>query len=172
MSTLSNMKSRRGGSTSGPAASERASLHDLDLYSWVGEQVALLRAGRGADIDYENIAEELSDVGEEQYNRLESALSVLLQHMLKWDHQPKLRSRSWVNSILEHRDQAARQPQRNPGLKSRRSEAVASGYKRGRYRASTETDLDLDAFPATCPYSWTEIMTRDFTWPRSAAKKR
>ena len=44
-----------------------ATRHDDDLYTWVREQIALLRAGRLSDIDALNIAEELSDVGESSW---------------------------------------------------------------------------------------------------------
>ena len=40
-------------------------------------------------------------MGAEQYDKLESALEVLLMHMLKWDHQPERRSRSWSLTIQE-----------------------------------------------------------------------
>ena len=66
---------------------------EADLYSWALRQAELLRAGRLADIDPAAIAEEIDDVGEEQYLRLESALRVLMLHLLKWDHQPDQRSR-------------------------------------------------------------------------------
>ncbi len=42
-------------------------------------------------------------MGREQFNKLESALRVLLTHMLKWDHQPEKRSRSWSLSIRDQR---------------------------------------------------------------------
>src|ERR1043165_5179653 len=70
-----------------------------DLYTWAVEQAALLRAGKVAEADALNIAEELDDVGNEQYDKLESALRVILLHLLKWDHQPEKRSRSWYNSV-------------------------------------------------------------------------
>ena len=89
--------------------------YEEDPYTWVSEQVALLRAGRLDEIDAENVAEELSDVGGEQYNRLESALEVLLMHMLKWDHQPGRRSRSWSLTIEEHRLRVAMQLRKNQG---------------------------------------------------------
>ena len=69
--------------------------YDTDLYSWALQQAGLLRAGRLSEIDAPNIAEELVDVGNEQYDKLESALAVLLMHLLKWDRQPERRSRSW-----------------------------------------------------------------------------
>jgi hypothetical protein len=126
-----------------------------DLYTWVEEQVALLRAGRLDAIDAENIAEELADVGKTEYRELQSALAVLLQHLLKWDHQPEWRSRSWANTVREQRRRLL-----NPGLEVRLAEAVADGYADGRDRASTDTSRPLAAFPADCPYGWEEIIAR------------
>ena len=70
-------------------------------------------------------------MGRNEYDKLESALRVLLTHMLKWDHQPEKRSRFWENTILEQRDRAERQLRENPSLKSRLKEAMRNGYKRG-----------------------------------------
>jgi hypothetical protein len=139
-----------------------APLYERDVYAWAQEQARLLKAGRLAEIDAENIAEEILDVGRNEYDKLESALTVLLMHMLKWDHQPDKRSRSWENTIVEQRDRVHRQLRENPSLKSRREEAVRDGYRAGRLRASAETDLDLDRFPEACPYDWDAIVNREF----------
>jgi len=139
-----------------------ASLYERDLYAWVQEQVRLLRAGRLGEIDAENIAEEISDVGSNEYDKLESALHILLAHMLKWDHQPERRSRSWENTILEQRDRVHKQLRNNPSLKSRRDEAVRDGYRTGRLLASSETDMDVDLSPEECPYDWETIVSREF----------
>jgi hypothetical protein len=40
---------------------------EADLYSWAVRQAELLRAGRLSEIDPAAIAEEIDDVGEEQY---------------------------------------------------------------------------------------------------------
>jgi hypothetical protein len=135
-----------------------------DLYTWVFEQVALLRDGRLDEIDAENIAEELSDVGHEQYDKLESALAVLIMHLLKWDHQPRKRSRSWSNTIRTQRRHIGRVLGKNPGLKPHIAEAVAEGYEDGRDRASSETDIAPEGFPAECPYSWDELLTREIVF--------
>ena len=79
---------------------------EADLYSWALRQAELLRAGRLSEIDAVAIAEEIDDVGEEQYDKLESALRVLMLHLLKWDHQPDRRSRSWTLTIREQRRRA------------------------------------------------------------------
>src|SRR5271165_5942558 len=100
-----------------PAAKE------ADLYSWAVRQAELLRAGRLSEIDPVAIAEEIDDVGEEEYHRLESALRILMLHPLKWDHQQNRRSRSWTLTILERRPRAQRQLRRSPGLKSQLDDA-------------------------------------------------
>ena len=136
-----------------------------DLYSWARRQAELLRAGRLAEIDPEAIAEEIDDVGEEEYHRLESALRVVMLHLLKWDHQTDRRSRSWALSIREHRRRVRRQLKRSPGLKSELDEALAAAYDDARDEASIETGLPSSVFPEARPYDYAEIMERPIVWP-------
>src|SRR3954463_5198548 len=80
-------------------ADSRPAEYWKDFYSWLMEQARAVREGRWGAVDRENLAEEIESLGREQFNKLESALRVLLVHFLKWDHQPERRSRSWVLSI-------------------------------------------------------------------------
>ena len=153
----------RGGRSGQQAAPAR---YDRDLYSWTLQQAELLRAGRVAELDALNIAEELDDVGHAQYEKLESALRVILLHLLKWDHQRKRRSRSWSLSIAVQRRQVLRVLRKNPGLESLVEEAVTEAYAIARIEAAAQTLLEEDTFPLECPYSWSEIMERKITWPR------
>ena len=148
--------------------------YEDDLYTWVGEQVALLRAGKVSEIDGRNIAEELSDVGNEQLDKLEGAIAVLTMHLLKWDHQSKRRSRSWLATINEQRRRIQRVLRKNPGLKPLVAEAMSEGYADGRDRAVAETGLAYETFPQTCPYSFDAMMTRpiDDVPPTTTRKKR
>jgi Domain of unknown function DUF29 len=139
--------------------------YEDDLYTWSTEQAALLRAGRVSEVDARNIAEELDDVGNEQYDKLESALRVILLHLLKWDHQPAHRSRSWRLTIWVQRKHVHKVLRKNPGLKPLVGEAIADAYDVARIEAAGETDLDEDTFPLTCPYSYDEIMERPISWP-------
>jgi len=136
--------------------------YEDDLYTWVQEQVALLRAGRVDALDLDHIAEELSDVGNAQYNQLESALRVLMMHMLKWDQQPEKRTPSWIFSIREQRRRYARLLRKNPGLQSSLEEARDAAYPNARDWASEECHLPVDEFPPECPYEWDDILNRPF----------
>src|SRR5271166_5599809 len=142
---------------------------ETDLYSWALRQAELLRAGRLSEIDPVAIAEEIDDVGEEQYDRLESALRVLMLHLLKWDLQPAMRTRSWTNTVREQRRRVARQLRKNPGLKSRLDEALLEAYEDARDEASTETGMPTHAFPPTRPFDFSEIMERPVVWPGDEA---
>ena len=146
-----------------PAPDAGAPGYEHDFYSWSLEQARLIRAGQLAAIDRTNVAEEIESLGIEQFNKLESAIRVLLVHMLKWDHQPHKRSRSWVLSIKEQRIALDQVLDDNPGLKPRLGEAIARAYRRGRVEAARETGLDEERFPAQCPYSWGEIVSREFS---------
>jgi hypothetical protein len=141
-----------------PSAAE----YERDFYSWLMEQARHVRDGRWEAVDRENLAEEIESLGREQFNKLESALRVLMMHMLKWDHQPKRRSRSWMLSIRSQRLELEDVLSDSPGLKPRIAEAIARGYRRARVEAAKETGLDEDAFPDSCPYSWEDLTTREF----------
>jgi hypothetical protein len=146
-----------------------AATKDRDLYSWAARQASLLREGRIAEIDAAAIAEEIEDVGEEQYHRLESALRVLLHHLLKWDYQPAARSRSWAITIREQRRRTDRQLRKNPGLKARLDEALADAYDDARDEAARETGLPTRTFPVKLPFAFSDVMERPILWPGDEA---
>jgi hypothetical protein len=145
-------------------AGERAR-YDGDLYTWAVEQAALLRAGRIAEADALNIAEELDDVGNEQYDKLESALRIILLHLLKWDHQTQRRSRSWRSSIVVQRNHVRKVLRKNPGLKPFVDEAIAEAYRDARVMAADEMNCNERDIPERCQYSWNDIMERPVDWP-------
>jgi hypothetical protein len=145
---------------SAESAAEPRRRYADDLYGWVEDQIALLKGGRLSEIDADNIAEELSDVGNEQYDKLESAIRVVLLHLLKWDHQPDHRSKSWVLSIREHRRRIERVLRKNPSLKPSIDEAIGEAYEDARDDAMRETDLPGTAFPIECAYDWETILKR------------
>jgi hypothetical protein len=146
-----------------PADQPPSAEYERDFYSWLLEQARHVRAGRWDALDRENLAEEIESLGREQFNKLESALRVLLTHMLKWDHQPSLRSRSWVLSIEAQRLELEDILSDNPGLTPRIAEATARAYRRARIEAAKETGLDTNEFPDVCPYTWDDIVAREFT---------
>jgi hypothetical protein len=134
-----------------------------DFYSWLMEQAAHLRAGRWEALDREILAEEIESLGREQFNKLESALRVTMMHMLKWDYQPQRRGRSCMLSIKGQRLELEDVLADNPGLKPHIPEATERAYRKARIEAAKETGLDENTFPKACPYTWNDIVAREFT---------
>lgn len=162
---LKSMSEHRKGIVGDLAPGEElvSAAYERDFYSWLQAQALHLREGRLDALDRDNLAEEIEAAAREQFNKLVSALCVLMVNMLKWDHQPALRSRSWVLSIEEQRLEIADVLADNPGLKPRIGEAIARAYRRARIEAAKETGLDAAEFPETCPYSFDDIIMRNLS---------
>ena len=68
--------------------------YNTDFYGWTQEQAALLKSGRFSEIDVEHLIEEVETMGRSEKRALESRLTVLLVHLLKWQYQPARRGNS------------------------------------------------------------------------------
>jgi Domain of unknown function DUF29 len=146
--------------------------YEADLYGWVEDQVALLKANEVGSIDASHITRELDDLGRSEFNKVVSALRVILLHLLKWDHQPERRSRSWANSVRIQRQRLSDELEDSPSLKARIGKAIARAYRNAINDASSETGLAVEAFPETCPYSWEDISSRVITWNQESTSER
>ncbi|MEJ0020138.1 MAG: DUF29 domain-containing protein [Acetobacteraceae bacterium] len=140
------------------------SLYDRDFYAWANEQAALLRAGKLAEADIANIAEEIESMGRSEKRELVSRLTVLLLHLLKWQFQPALRGNSWGLTIEEQRYRSEDHLQDNPSLKAQLPQIVQMAYRLASLEAQRETGLVRSTFPAECPYTFEQAIASDF-WP-------
>ncbi|WP_374944551.1 DUF29 domain-containing protein [Sphingomonas sp.] len=138
--------------------------YEADYGAWIALQAMLLREGRFSELDLNNLIDEVESLGRSDFHRFESALKVVLLHLIKWDIQTDHRTRSWADSIKEHRQQVQDELNRSPSYKSRIDEALPGAYRRARSKAHKETTLPRRSFPEVCPYSWVDIMERPVVW--------
>jgi hypothetical protein len=143
-------------------STKNAAHYDTDFYAWANEQAALLRAGRLAEADVENIAEEIESMGRSERRELVSRLTVLLLHLLKWRYQPGLRGRSWTLTIEQQRMEVGDHLSDNPSLKSQLGDVIAKAYGYARIEAERETRLKSSVFPLACPFTFDDAMNPDF----------
>ena len=136
--------------------------YDGDFYAWTQQQAALLREGSFGELDVEHLAEEVESMGRSERRELVSRLAVLLTHLLKWQHQPSLRSRSWELTILEQRAQIEEMLEENPSFRPQFEQFVARAYRFAQIEAARDTGLAVEGFPAACPYDTYEIL--DAAW--------
>ncbi|TVQ05276.1 MAG: DUF29 domain-containing protein [Leptolyngbya sp. DLM2.Bin27] len=140
-------------------------LYQQDFYAWTQRQAELLRAGQLEELDIENLIEEIEALGRQERQELRNRLGVLLGHLLKWYYQPEGRSKSWVYTIREQRQEIQRHLKENPSLKSYLSEAIAVGYEKGLNLVGQETPLDPKTLPQVCPFSEPDVFEAPIDWP-------
>jgi hypothetical protein len=139
-----------------------ANLHDQDFYAWTQQQAGIIRAGNLSDLDLKHLLEEVESMGASERSQLQSRLKVLLGHLLKWQHQPAFRSRSWTATIKEQRLSVMELLDDNPSLRHVLDERIRKAYQQGVLLAVKETDMDECAFPTSCPYTREQMLDLGF----------
>ena len=148
--------------SSGPLKSPAGSLYDEDFAAWTAETARLLRARRLAEVDLEYVAEEIEDMGKSQAREMESRLTVLLVHLLKWKLQPAKRSRGWRSTLDTQRVELRRLFRQSPSLRRRLPESLPEVYRDAVRAAGIQTGLTARSFPRDCPFSVEQVLDNDF----------
>ena len=136
--------------------------YDKDFYSWTQEQAELLKHGRFSELDIDNLIEEVETMGRTEKRELESRLTVLLFHLLKWKYQDVRQCRSWELSIIEQRLKFEETLKENPGLKSKLNDMLKKAYRYAVIEASKETKISIKIFPELCPWELDKITDSEF----------
>jgi hypothetical protein len=94
---------------------DRRSLYDDDIYAWAEQQAEALRRLAETrrdlpnELDLENLAEEIQDVGKSELHETENLLTQLLVHLIKAHGDPASRARGhWLGEALRFQLQARR----------------------------------------------------------------
>jgi hypothetical protein len=140
-------------------------LYEADVLLWSEQQAALLRrlaAGErvNAQIDWENVIDEVESVGSEQLHAVESFLVQALAHMLKAEAWPLARDVAhWHAEARRFRGDAA--ARFVPSMRQRID--MAKLYRRA-LRAVPDTidgTAPLQTIPTTCPVTLDELLSED-----------
>jgi hypothetical protein len=139
-----------------------AGLYERDFCLWVDEQVRLLKEGRLEQLDVGNLIDEIEDLGIHEKKAVQSNLVVVLKHLLKYQFQPRRRTRSWLASIAEHRRRLRNDLATSPSLRPYAREQFEECYQDGRRQALIETGLAEEALPRTPAYTLEQTLDPDF----------
>lgn len=137
-------------------------LYEQDFYQWTQKNAQLLREGRLSEIDTANLIEELEIMGRSEKRAFVNHLAVLIAHLLKWERQPGLRSKSWRYTIREQRIQVGDILDDNPSFKQSLDEMLSKAYRKAIVLAVKETGLDEETFPSTCLYGFGKVLDEKF----------
>jgi hypothetical protein len=139
-------------------------LYDTDYNQWIEQTTQQLREGRFNDVDWENLIEEIEDMGKSQRRALESLLTRLLEHLLKlsyWESEKERSGNHWAAEIVNFRYQINKRlkdsPSLNPALESMYAEVFPVALKSvsklflppSDAHISLKQALDDDWFPET-----------------------
>jgi len=138
-----------------------ASLYEEDFYAWTQQQAELLRRlpPVGNELDIENIAEEIEDLGRSDLRAARSLCEHIIEHLLKLEY-------SGIEEAADHwRDEIVEWLHQLEQILTRSIEAKLD--LPGRYRAALRLLRRLERgqpglmgrVPAQCPYTLEQIVS-------------
>jgi hypothetical protein len=137
-----------------------ALLYSEDETAWLEAMVLMIRRGELANLDFDNLADYLSDMAKRDRREVKSRLVVLLVHLLKWEFQREKRSRGWRTTVLTQRqelvDLAA-----SGVLRAHAEQVLGEAYENAVELAASETALPRASFPTACPYTLKQLLEID-----------
>ncbi len=88
-----------------------------------------------------------------------SLYDLLLAHLLKWQFQPRRRSRSWSATIAVQRIKIRQILDQNPGLKPSIPTLLAHAYEPARIEVTSRLPLTAEPQPPkSCPWTFDQII--------------
>ncbi|NJP11573.1 MAG: DUF29 domain-containing protein [Leptolyngbyaceae cyanobacterium RU_5_1] len=143
-------------------AQNLATLYDADFAKWIDKTVQLLKERQFAELDLENLIEEVESLVRSDKREIRSRLIKLLSHLLKYAYQPENRSTSWISTIVEQRRQIILILEDSPSLRNYLSENYAGCYVKAMKEAADETGLAIATFPEQCPFAEADVLTESW----------
>ena len=89
---------------------------------------------------------------------------MLLIHLLKCQYQPERKTKSWVNTISNSRNQIQDCLEDTPSLQRFLEdwEWIEKYYRRARRDAAKETQMPIETFPLEFPFTMEQVLNPDF----------
>jgi hypothetical protein len=132
-----------------------------DSYAWALEQAELLRQRRFAELDLDNLIEEVEGLALAQRSAVLTNARIVLEHLLKLQHSPARDPRNgWRASVREHRRRI--EVEITPALLRSLAEELPRLYRMARADAIAAMrdhgeDAAADALPEECPFTLDQV---------------
>jgi hypothetical protein len=140
--------------------SDPASLYEQDFAAWLDVQLAALRERRFADLDLDNLIEEVESIRRADKRSVQHHARVVVAQLLQLAHStlgdPR---RSWKSTADAHRDEL--EMRLTPTVRQELEARLEEVYSRGREIAATvlETEgTDREWLPRSCPYTLADVL--------------
>ncbi len=150
---------------------ELKELYHKDFPLWAEINYELLKEKAYELVDWENLLEEIWDMGRKHLDSGISQLAVILEHLYKWDNFKKLAGgetagRGWIKSMENARSRLRALFKRYPSLRHRLPEEISNAWIEAVSSLEIwlrDKDYDPEEFhiPEECPYTYEEAMTKN-----------
>lgn len=152
---------------------ELSQLYDKDYLLWVDKNLKLLREKAYEFVDWDNLLQEIEDMGRSELRACISYMAVILEHMYKWDFYRDKTSaglrdggHGWIKSIKNSRYRLNLVIERNPSLKTKIESMVEEAWKEAKPSIveslyNLGVDIEIEDLPEKCPYSYRQAMERN-----------
>ena len=158
-----------------------SALYRSDIHAWSVEQASALRRRDFSAVDWDNVTEEIDDLGKQERLKWTSHCSNVLTHFLKIEHFREARPETvqfWLKEIRNQRLGMSKQFARTPSLKSQSATLFESAWHDARKEAVKDlAEMDVDnrlqpdfdtafhnrnfSLPARCPYRLEHVTALD-----------
>lgn len=148
-------------------------LYEKDYPLWAEINLELIREKAYEVVDWENLMEEILDMGRSELKACISYLAVILEHMYKWDNfrqytfsGSEYGGKGWIKSIENARMKIEAILNRYPSLKQKLpneleyawqlaiADIISSAYDMG-------LKIDKQDIPRKCPYTYKQAIERN-----------
>ena len=140
-------------------------LYEQDYCQWLEFTVQQLRSGHFNAVDWENLIEEIEDMGRSEKRALASLLTKLFEHLLKlayWETERAYNANKWKSKITTFRVQIKKLIKQSPSLKPYLAEIFTECYLDGRKIISRLTGFTIDVFPSDAIASIEQVLDEDW----------
>ena len=155
-----------------PSKEELKELYDKDFPLWVEINLELLKEKAYHLVDWENLLEEIEDMGLRHLESCISYLAVILEHLYKWDNFRHLTygkekgGIGWIGSVNNARRDIITMFEIYPSLKTKLPKEMDKAWKFAvrnieKWLEDQGQDPEKYSIPKECPYTYQEAMTRD-----------
>jgi hypothetical protein len=124
-------------------------LYETDYNQWVNETVQQLRERQFDGVDWDNLIEEIEDMGKSQKRALESFLTRLVEHLLKlsyWESEKERNGNHWKSEIVNFRYQIHKRLKESPSLRPELESIYAEIFPVAIKSVSQLFPLSIDAY--------------------------
>lgn len=124
-------------------------LHDRDFNLWVEQTKIAIQNRDFENMDWDNLLDEIDDMGKSEKRSLESYLQRLIEHILKlqyWESEKERNFKHWQSEVVNFRNLIKRLLKRNPSFKRYMEDVYQDLFQDAISARKIEFDIPTDSF--------------------------